>query len=176
MRHRIHNRAGSSSQRRRGRIIAKRIAENLDLQHRTYSHVRTVLDKECETAAQVFALAGSLSPCPRGKLIATHAPQVFLDGMAGVELGDNAPNLAQAATQASQHARNASVVALVGGAPTTFATYRGAADRFSPSIRAFALRAETGGTAAMQRNDRFTALTIPELESLAAALWSVSQR
>ncbi len=110
------------------------------------------------------------------RLIASHRAQALLDGMAGVELRAGGADLASTALQAVRYARGASVLALVGGAATTMGTYRSAVDRFAPNVKAFALRADQNGRASLHRHDRFLAVTVPSLDSLAAALWSASQR
>lgn len=155
------------------------------------SHLGIVIDTDLGNYADedelelAISMAGSLglkaiadgqeTSCIAGPVgVPAHNGQALLDGLSRVEVDESATDLAHTALRAAPALADASVIAVVTGSAIGLAKVQVAAQRFGVDPAVIALRADRAGQPGVQRTPRLVSITAPSLDTLARAIWAVS--
>lgn len=105
-----------------------------------------------------------------GGALPAMTPTMFLDGLAGVELAEDASGLRDLTLRATQSLRSASVVAVVVGSTVDAADLRRAGERFGKEVAVVAIRAVPDSVAVRRQIGNVVLLELGGLDDLARVL------
>lgn len=107
--------------------------------------------------------------------IPTASGQQFLDSLAGVETKRRSEDLVRQAARVQRDGVAASIAALITGSAVALGTAQSAAMRFDSTVRAFVIRADLAGAAAIRPLGAATVLNISNLDEFGYVMWKVAQ-